>query len=281
MTQATDSQPDDPGGRSGAHRGRGTHETHDAPRAGIRGFSRTSPDPQSLVQIVAIDGPSGAGKSTVARSVANQLGWRFLDTGAMYRAVAWSALERGVVDADGVVVAPAGGVERLLADLDLDLAPDGTATVGGRDVTEAIRGRAVERAVSGVASIAAVRAGMVQLQRHLARRGCVVAEGRDMATVVFPAARFQYFLDASLGARARRRYADFVERGRQVDLATVRDEIARRDELDRTRSDGPLRRADKASVIDSDSLTADEVVARVVSDVRRSGLANSNEEPGA
>ena len=196
--------------------------------------------------VIAIDGPAGAGKSSVARAVAEELSFGYLDSGAMYRAVALAALERGLEPAavvSEVEIEPAGG--RVLLD--------------GRDVSDAIRTPAVSEAASRAAADPAVRRAMVALQRRLLSRGDWVAEGRDIGTVVAPEAEVKVFLDAAPEERARRRAS---ERG--ADAETVLAEQAIRDERDRSRAHSPLKPADGAVVLDTTGLSLEQVVARVV-----------------
>ncbi len=219
--------------------------------------------------VVAIDGPSGAGKSTVARRLAAALGFGFLDTGAMYRAVTWHFLALGCAPAE-CAAEPDQGRTRMadaLAAMRLELR-DGRLYVDGRDVTAHLRTREVESQVSAVSALSFVRAAMRDLQREVARHGPVVAEGRDMGSVVFPAARWKVYLDAAPSERARRRCQDFAQQGRSVSEAVVLEEILVRDRLDSTRSDAPLRRAADAQYIDSTGLTTDAVVAQLLAFVR-------------
>jgi cytidylate kinase len=205
--------------------------------------------------VIAIDGPAGSGKSTVARAVAERLGLEYLDTGAMYRSVAFAALRRGVDPADPSVVA------RIATDLELHVAGDGTVLVDGVDATIEIRGPEVTRAVSLVAANPAVREEMRDRQRAWAEsRGGGVMEGRDIGTVVFPDALLKVYLDASPEVRAARRHREVTE----LDYETVAADLARRDALDQGRDDSPLRTADDAVVIDTSDLTVDEIVSRVV-----------------
>ena len=195
--------------------------------------------------VIAIDGPAGAGKSTVARAVAQELGFTYLDSGAMYRSVALAALERGQLPAE---VAPTLRIElgaRVLLD--------------GRDVTEAIRTPDVTEAASVAAAQPAVREAMVAEQRRLLGDGDWVAEGRDIGTVVAPDAAVKVFLTASPAARAQRRAAELG-----VDAATVLAEQAIRDERDTAREHSPLQAAPDAHTVDTTDLTLAEVVARIV-----------------
>jgi cytidylate kinase len=211
--------------------------------------------------IVAIDGPAGAGKSTVARAVARRLGAAYLDTGAMYRALTWLALERGVDPSDGP------GLATLARDVPMTIEPTGDGDrvrVDGVDVTAAIRLPEVSGRVSEVSAHAGVREQIVAAQRALLSRGSWVSDGRDVGSVVWPGADLKVFLTASLEERARRRRAELEARGVELDERTVVEDVRRRDHLDTTRETSPLRVAAGAVVIDSSELEADEVVDRVV-----------------
>jgi cytidylate kinase len=211
--------------------------------------------------LIAIDGPAGAGKSTVARGVAAALGFTYLDSGAMYRCVALAALERGSDPDDEA------SVGELAREIEIELG-DGSVVLDGRDVTEAIRRPEVTAAASRVSVHSSVREALVARQRALIDGGRYVAEGRDIGTVVAPDAPLKVFLTASDAERARRRAA---ERGE--DAVAVLDDQRERDERDRGREHGALRRADDAVEIDTTALKQDEVVARVVELARERGLA--------
>ena len=216
--------------------------------------------------IVAIDGPVGAGKSTVARGVAQRLRFRYVDTGAMYRSVAWAALQRRISLSDEQ------SVTALAKSLRIDFVTDPIGQhvlVDGVDVTEAIRTPQVSDGASIVSVYPGVREAMVTIQRRLGVDGGVVMEGRDIGTVVFPDAEIKVFLDASLDERARRRFEELKARGAGVDLESVRKAEEERDRRDRTRNHSPLRAAPDAVVIDSTGVPADEVVARIVQLVQR------------
>lgn len=220
-------------------------------------------------EVVAIDGPSGAGKSTVARQLAQRLGFAFLDTGAMYRAITWHFLQEGCAPAE-CAGEPDQGNARMraaLADARLELR-QGRVLLNGRDVTSHLRTREVESQVSAVSALPFVRAAMRDLQRVVAAAGPVVAEGRDMGSVVFPQARWKVYLDAAPSERARRRSEDFARQGREVSERDVLDEILVRDRLDSTRSDAPLRQAPDALYVDSTGLLTEVVVARLYEYVR-------------
>jgi cytidylate kinase len=215
--------------------------------------------------IVAIDGPAGAGKSTVARRLAERLGWRFLDTGAMYRAVTLKALRTGVSPADEESMA------RLADAAEIELRPVGgvhKVFLDGEDVSAEIRGPEVSNSVPAVAALSRVRKAMVRVQRKFAEAGPVVAEGRDMGTVVFPDAGVKFYLDADDSVRAARRAA---ERG-DADVAGVRTEQRERDRQDSTRTHSPLMKAADAVRLDSTTLSVEEVVERMLSTVRAADL---------
>ncbi len=214
--------------------------------------------------IIAIDGPAGSGKSTVAKLVAEKLGFHYLDTGAMYRAVAFRAL------VDGVRLTDEERVGLIAENCEVSFAHDeGEALptrvfIDGQDVTAAIRAPQVDDAVSAVASLQRVRAAMVKQQRRIGAQDDIVIEGRDIGTVVFPDAELKVFLTASPEERSRRRAAQQAAQGVLVDPAGVRDAIDKRDLADSTRQIAPLTPAPDARVIDTTGLSLDEVVARVV-----------------
>ncbi|MBI4355167.1 MAG: (d)CMP kinase [Candidatus Omnitrophica bacterium] len=212
--------------------------------------------------IIAIDGPAGAGKSTLAKTLAARLGYLYIDTGAMYRALALKALRQRL---------PLDGAETLRrlarrTRVRLDRTARGTLRVrlDGRDVTRAIRRPAVTRAASVISQDAGVRAWMVRAQRQLGRRGRVVIEGRDTTTVVFPRARHRFYLDASLDARARRRMQDLRRAGVRASLRAVMEDVRRRDRRDRTRQASPLRRAPGAVRIETTRATRRQTLARLL-----------------
>ena len=205
------------------------------------------------MKVIAIDGPAGSGKSTVARRLADRLGFDYLDTGAMYRAVTFAALRRGIDPAD------TGPVADLARVVDLDVTTD-HVRVDGVDATIEIRGPEVSRAVSLVAANPEVRVELVRRQREWAHeRAGGVLEGRDIGTVVFPDAVLKVYLDARPEVRAERRAAEVSD----LDYETVAADMARRDALDQGRQADPLRLADDAIMLDTSDMTIDEIVAEL------------------
>jgi len=221
--------------------------------------------------IVTLDGPAGAGKSTAARAVAKRLGWHYLDTGAMYRAVAWAALDRGVDLAASERVAKLAGEITIAFD-------SGRVLVDGRDVSEAIRTKQITDATRHVADAAAVREVMTSLQRRVAEKADVITEGRDQGTVVFPNAALKIFLTASPAERARRRCEEERARGREVGFEEVLAAQNRRDEADANRDVGPLVPASDAIHVITDGLSHDEVVERLVTLIRAAEAAAATAE---
>ena len=213
-----------------------------------------------MTDIVAIDGPAGAGKSTAARRLAARLGYAFLDTGAMYRAATWRAMNAGVDLDDAAATAESTRAMRLeLIEREHGL----QVLVDGNDVSEAIRSPEVTRLIYKLDENAAVREHLVALQRAFGAKRPTVAEGRDMGTVVFPNARCKVFLDASLEERAGRRAKEMRAKGIEVDMNALIEEVRVRDEKTRTRAVAPLRRADDAVLLDTTNMALDEVVDRL------------------
>lgn len=233
----------------------------------------TTPPPPP--RIIALDGPSGSGKSTVARAVAARLGWRYLDTGSTYRAATLAVLRAGVdlADADAVESVVAGAVITPRTD-----PADPGISLDGMDVSREIRGQEVTAAVSAVSAVPQVRSRMVTLQRDVASRDAVI-EGRDIGTVVFPDAPVKVFLDADVAVRAQRRAGDtdagVAAAGGDVVDAVAAD-LARRDRADSTRATSPLASAGDAVHLDSTSMSADEVIARVLELARGAGFEPSS-----
>ena len=218
-------------------------------------------EPKSTVPVIAIDGPSGTGKGTVAAHLAERLGWHILDSGALYRAFAYLAKQRGL-SADDI-----GGLTALeRTDLiRFSSAPGGVQIwVAGRNVTDAVRGEEGGRTASVYAAVPAVRSALLVRQRAARRLPGLIADGRDMGTVVFPDAPIKVFLDATPGVRAKRRYKQLMEKGFDVNLARLEEEIARRDYQDIHRTQSPLIAADDARVVDTSEKGIKDVVCEVM-----------------
>lgn len=213
--------------------------------------------------VIAIDGPSGSGKGTVARRIAETLGWQLLDSGALYRLVALAGASRGLSPADEQ------GYAALAAALDARFESDETGAervlLDGRDVTRELRAEATGGMASVVAAMPSVRTALLERQRAYALPPGLVADGRDMGTVVFPAAGLKVFLTASAEERALRRYKQLIEKGLTANLAGLSQEIRARDQRDAARSAAPLRAAGDAVIVDSTGVPVDAVVERVLS----------------
>lgn len=218
--------------------------------------------------VVAIDGPAGAGKSTLARRVAEKLGFVYINSGAMYRAIALWALRLGVALSD------MHRLEQLAKEAVLDLAPaGGRILLNGEDVTEALREPKISLAASQVSAVPGVRRALLGHQRRIAEQSSVVMEGRDIGSVVFPNAQVKIFLDAEPGERARRRTVELRQEGRPADLQAVAGELRERDQRDRKRSEAPLVQAPDAELIDTTGLNLDEV-EEIVLKLVRSRISN-------
>lgn len=210
--------------------------------------------------VVAIDGPAGAGKSTIAKLVAEKLGYAYIDTGAMYRSVAWKYLQTGKAFDEKLVItlaetmiisfSPEDKVNRVYAD--------------GIEITSAIRSQEVTAIVSKVAAIGPVREAMVAQQRRMGEVGGVLMDGRDIGTVVFPKAELKIFLTASVEERARRRYEEILAKGEQVNLEQLKADIASRDKQDSERAIAPLRKADDALYLDTSNMNIEQVTAKIL-----------------
>ena len=212
--------------------------------------------------VIAIDGPSGAGKSTIAKRLARQLGYIYIDTGALYRAMGWQAKRDGVDPSDE------GALTRLCAGTDVTIRHDADGQrvlVNGIDVSDDIRTPEMGMLASAVSKSPAVRARLLTLQRGLGDAGGVVMDGRDIGTVVFPRAEAKFFLDASAEERGRRRWQELKEKGMDVDLDAITAEIRARDLQDSSRAIAPLKRAEDAQYVDSSMMTIDGVVEAMLS----------------
>ncbi len=211
--------------------------------------------------IIAIDGPAGAGKSTVAKILAKRLGFLYIDTGAMYRALTLKALENNVsIDDEEAIVKLANGIK-----IELRNNPDGPLSVllDGVDVSLAIRQARITQFVSDVAKIQQVRQVLVRMQREMGKMGNCVLDGRDIGTVVFPQAEKKFYIDASSNERVQRRFKELAGLGQDVPQEAVARDLANRDKIDSTRQASPLRRAPDAVYIDTTSLSIEEVVQKM------------------
>lgn len=214
--------------------------------------------------VIAIDGPAASGKSTLGKRLADSLEYLFFDTGVMYRAVTWAALQGGVATSDEA------GITALAENLDIDVRPASKADgrsydvwVDGEDITWQIRRPEVDANVSEVSAYAGVRRALSAQQRRIGLRGRVVMVGRDIGTVVMPEAALKVYLDASVGERARRRYEELRGRGEPADLEAIRLAVLERDRIDSTRDFSPLRPAEDAVIVNSDEMDVDQVVGYV------------------
>lgn len=215
--------------------------------------------------IVAVDGPAGAGKSTVSKLLAQKLGFIYIDTGAMYRALTLKALESGIRtnDEDALLYLA------KKTSIDLKNGPDGALIVllDGKDVSREIREPKITQFVSDVAKIKGVREIMVELQRKLGKRGSVVLDGRDIGTVVFPNAEKKFYIDANFSERVNRRYKESQELGQKVTIDSVSNDLDNRDKIDSTRVHSPLKRADDAIYVDTTNLSIEQVVEKLLKEI--------------
>ena len=217
--------------------------------------------------VIAIDGPSSSGKGTVASEVAERLGWHLLDSGALYRGVAWAALQRGI-DLD-----EAGALASMTHRLVFDIKP-GSIHIDGVDVTRAIREEPISVGSSRVARLKPVREALRTVQTGMRRPPGLVADGRDMGTVVFPSAELKVFLDASVEERARRRHKQLIDKGSSVSLSDLFASLRARDERDRSRSVSPLRADDDAVMIDTTRMSISAVVDEVLNHAAQRSLTS-------
>ena len=210
--------------------------------------------------VVAIDGPAGAGKSTIAKLVAEKLGYAYIDTGAMYRSVAWKFLQTGKVFEEAFI-------SQLAQTMVIEFKPEASVNrvfVDSVEVTAAIRSTEVTAIVSKVAAIGAVREAMVAQQRRMGEAGGVLMDGRDIGTVVFPNAQLKVFLTASVEERALRRYKELVAKGEKVDLSQLQKDIASRDKQDSERAISPLRQAEDAFLLDTSDMNIEQVTDKIL-----------------
>lgn len=215
---------------------------------------------------IAIDGPAGAGKSTISKKVASSLGFVYIDTGAMYRAVGLKAVRNGIDTNDEE------GVISILPSLDIDIRHEGVEQhiyLDGENVSDKIRTGKISMAASNVSRIPAVRLKMVDMQRALAGKRDVVMDGRDIGSYVLPDAEIKIFLTASVDARAKRRFDELIEKGEKVSFEDVKNEMILRDKNDSSREFAPLKIADGATVIDTSDLSLEESIETVIKHIRR------------
>jgi cytidylate kinase len=236
-----------------------TVTTSDAPEESRSGAEHALP------RVIAVDGSAASGKSSIGRRLAARLGYPFLDTGVMYRAVTFAALDSSTDISDEAAL----GRLAQTAKISVSLAGSGSGSetvvsVDGRDVTSSLRRSDVEEAVSLVSRVPAVRDALVRQQREIAERKAIVMAGRDIGTVVLPRAELKLYLDASVEERAGRRHREFESLGRELTHDEVLGDLRRRDRIDTERDVSPLRPADDAIIINTDGLTLDEVMARVI-----------------
>ena len=220
-----------------------------------------------LAPVLTIDGPSGSGKGTISRRVADALGWRLLDSGALYRAVGYAAGAAGLDLSDEEAVTRCAQSTRIRFQPSTD-GQDTRVLVNGHDATDELRTETAGAAASAIASIPAVRQALVELQLGFRKAPGLVADGRDMGTVIFPDAAHKVFLTASAAERAKRRYKQLKEKGLSVTLSGLQREIEARDARDASRAVAPLKPADDAVLVDTTGMPIDEVVAKVLAVVR-------------
>ncbi|MBQ7453883.1 MAG: (d)CMP kinase [Selenomonadaceae bacterium] len=210
-----------------------------------------------MKKIIAVDGPAGAGKSTVSKICAARLGYTYIDTGAMYRAVALKVLQSGKPVDDALIIS-------VTRDIEIQLDESARVFLDGREVTKEIRTPEVSRGASDVAKVGFVRQKLTELQRHMAARGSVIMDGRDIGTQVLPNADLKIFLTASVAERARRRCEELKAKGLAADLSQIEKEITLRDKQDSEREIAPLAQAEDALLIDSTNMTIEQVVAEIL-----------------
>lgn len=215
--------------------------------------------------IIAIDGPAGSGKSTTAKLLAKKLGYLYIDTGAMYRAVTLYAIKNNLLDDEKKII-------DLASQLNIELKFENCQTkvsVNGKDVTEEIRSLEVNQNVSPVSKIEGVRKILVQKQKQMGKNGGVVMEGRDITTVVFPNADVKIYLTASIDERARRRALEFAQKGQQVDIEQVKQNILERDRIDSSRDVSPLTKSPDAVEIDTSNLSIEQQVEQILEEAKK------------
>ena len=214
---------------------------------------------------IAIDGPAGSGKSTLAKMVAERLGFTYLDTGAMYRAITYLAIQNGIVDDEDAV-------NKFVLDLDVTLKFEDGVTrvfVNGEELTDYIRTPEVNSNVSEIARMPAVRKELVRMQKNIGKVGNLVAEGRDTTTVVFPDADLKIYLIATVDVRAERRHKEFLGKGVTIDIEEVKSNLRKRDGIDSGRKVSPLKKADNAIEVDTSALSVDEEFEILIENIKK------------
>jgi cytidylate kinase len=242
-------------------------------RSDLRPRGKPRPSGRGVKKLtIAIDGPSGAGKSTVARSLAKRLGYVYIDTGAMYRSLAFRVKEKGIPPENESTLS------QLALSIHIHFVTGGGQTrvfCEGEDITEAIRTPEISRLASSISKQKGVREALVQMQRKMGEEGGVILEGRDIGTVVFPDADVKFYLDAKSDERVRRRYDEMVEKGMKVDFEETQEELSQRDYNDMHRVHSPLKKADDAVFIDSTHRSAEEVVEEMVRVIKERMMRNA------
>lgn len=211
-----------------------------------------------MKNVIAIDGPGGAGKSTIAKLLAKKINYLHLDTGAMYRAVTWSALKKNIDFKDEEKIIKIAEKSKIIFD------QQGNIFLNGKNISQEIRNNKVNQYVSQVAAIKGVRDLLVEKQQDIAKKNKVVMDGRDITTVVLPKAEYKFYLTASLAERAKRRYQQEKVKNKNADLKQIKASIARRDKLDKEREHSPLKKAEDARLIDTTNLSIEQVMSKMI-----------------
>jgi len=216
-----------------------------------------------MKSVIAIDGPAGAGKSTIAKKLAQRLNYRYLDTGAMYRAVTWHVIN------NGIDVSNKQKISEIVKNIKISFTTDNNGNtsiyINDKNITNEIRKNIIDKNVSDVAKISQVRNEMVKIQKNIAKKGKIVVDGRDIGSRVLPNADLKIYLTASVEERASRRYNELIEKGNDSDFKKVKEEIKKRDYIDENRENSPLTKTDDAILIDSTNMSIEEVLDKISS----------------